>query len=61
MASSDDTRQLVQRLGEAVREIESWVTRGGSRWWLCGWLQDARYLLDRIEQQDDIDRLENRD
>lgn len=49
---SDETRALVQRLAEAVREVEAWAVNGGARWWLPGWIADMRYLLDRVEQQD---------
>jgi hypothetical protein len=58
MPSSEETKQLVRRLADLVREIEDWVERGGSRWWLRGWISDARYLLRRIDEQDEIDRLE---
>ena len=58
MASSEETKMLVRRLADTAREIEGWVTRGGSRWWLHGWLNDMRHLLDRIDEADEIDRLE---
>jgi hypothetical protein len=57
-SSSDETKQLVSRLMDLVREIEAWVERGGSRWWLQNWMEDVRYLVRRIEQQDEIDKLE---
>lgn len=57
-SSSDETKLLVGRLMDLVREIEAWVERGGTRWWLQNWLKDVRYLADRVEQQDEIDRLE---
>jgi hypothetical protein len=58
--SSDETRQLVRRFADTARDIEAWVERGGSRWWLRGWLADVRYLLSRIEDQDEMDRLEDK-
>lgn len=60
MAISEDMKDLVGRFGGLAQEIENWKQRGGSHWWLRNWMEDARYILYRIEQQDEIDKLEER-
>lgn len=60
MAISEDMKDLVGRFGGLAQELESWANRNGSHWWLRGLVEDARYILYRIDQQDKIDKLEER-
>ena len=57
---SDETRAYVRRLADLVLELERWVERGGSRYFLEAWLEDADYALRRLAAEDEIDRLEGK-